>query len=236
MTRKCITPEDYRNIIHVPHEGIYHHEIGPAETEALEKKLTGDPRIASLLIPAECIDKRNHALASEICSDYKNVKDIEILVVLTGAFIYAGDMGRALYNAGGVNARFHMIKTSVYDKTIKTSGESYRAVEMKLAPRDIDHRDILIVEDITDQGFTMTWLTDYLANERRVNSMKICSLLTKRLANPSEEVKKIRRELTVDYTGFDIEDIWISGYGIDTAHDLRNIPHIVGVNEEHFAS
>lgn len=173
-------------------------------------------------------------MAEEISRDYGDVKDLEVLVVLTGAFIYASDMGRAIYEAGAINTRFHMIKTSVYDKAIKSTGEQYRAVEMTLAPQDIDNRDILVVEDITDQGFTMTWLLDYLKNERYVNSIRTCSLLTKRLDNPTDEVKKLRDELVVDYTGFDIEDIWISGYGIDTAHDFRNIPHIVGINEEHF--
>lgn len=234
MTRKIITPEDYNSIIHVPHEGIFHHDTTSAKTDAMEAELKKDHRIASLLIPAECLFNRNAAMAEEISRDYGTVKDLEILVVLTGAFIFASDMGRALYEAGSINTRFHMIKTSVYDKAIKSTGEQYRAVEMTLAPRDIDHRDILILEDITDQGFTMTWLLDYLKNERLVNSIRTCSLLTKRLQNPTEEVKKLRDELVVDYTGFDIEDIWISGYGIDTAHDFRNVPHIIGMNEEHF--
>ncbi len=235
MTRKIVTSEDYKNIIHVPHEGVGHHGTPKKETEALEASLLKDPRINNLLIPEECIRHRNAALAEEICRDYRDIKDIEILVVLTGAIIYASDMGRAIYTAGSINTRYHMIKTSVYDKAIKSSGEKYRAVEMVLAPRDIDNRDILIVEDITDQGFTMTWLLDYLKNDRRVNSTRTCSLLTKRLANPTAEVKKLRDELVVDYRGFDIEDIWISGYGIDTAHDFRNIPHIIGINEHYFS-
>ena len=201
----------------------------------LESAVLHDPRVNSLLIPEECITHRNAAVAEEICADYDGIKDLEILVVLTGAIIYASDMGRAIYRAGGINARYHTIKTSVYDKAIKSTGEQYRAVELILAPRDIDNRDILIVEDITDQGFTMTWLLDYLENDRHVNSIKTCSLLTKRLANPTAEVKKLRDELTVDYTGFDIEDIWISGYGIDTAHDFRNVPHIIGMNEHYFS-
>ncbi|NMB66391.1 MAG: hypoxanthine phosphoribosyltransferase, partial [Spirochaetes bacterium] len=90
------------------------------------------------------------------------------------------------------------------------------------------------VEDIADQGFTLSWLKNYLLHERNAKSLKICSLLYKRLDNPSQEVQNIRRQLDIDYIGFTVPDVWVAGYGIDAAYEYRHLPFIVRVNEEYF--
>jgi hypoxanthine phosphoribosyltransferase len=153
------------------------------------------------------------------------------MVVLTGAIIFAADLGRELFDRAGINVRFHLIKTSVYDDAIKKSGEHFRAVKHEITPKDIEGKDILVVEDIVDQGFTLTWLKNYLLSERKVSSIKICCLLDKVLKHPSAEVRKIRKQLLVDYIGFKIPDFWVAGYGIDVAQELRNLPCVVTIDE-----
>ena len=110
-----------------------------------------------------------------------------MLVVLTGAIIFASDLSREIFSQSGVHTDLHLIKTSVYDTAIKDTGEEYRAVNIVMEPNNISGKDIIIVEDITDQGFTLTWLIDYLLNKRNVKSVKICSLLNKILEKPLGE-------------------------------------------------
>jgi hypoxanthine-guanine phosphoribosyltransferase len=80
------------------------------------------------------------------------------MIVLTGAIFFAVDLGRELYDSAAINERFHLIKTSVYGDTIKKSEEHQREVKLELEPKGIADQDILVVEDITDQGFTLSSL------------------------------------------------------------------------------
>lgn len=170
-------------------------------------------------------------MAEEIARDHPPDRLLHVMVILTGAIFFAADLGRELFDRAGINVRFHLIKTSVYDDAIKKSGEHFRAVKLEITPKDIEGKDILVVEDIADQGFTLTWLKNYLLSERKVSSIKICCLLDKVLKHPSAEVRKIREQLLVDYIGFKIPDFWVAGYGIDVAQELRNLPCIVTIDE-----
>jgi hypoxanthine-guanine phosphoribosyltransferase len=69
-------------------------------------------------------------------------------MVLTGAFMFGADLCRELYRLHNRNTRFYLIKTSVYDETIKAANEKYRAVKLELEPRGIKLHDILLIEDI----------------------------------------------------------------------------------------
>jgi hypoxanthine phosphoribosyltransferase len=171
------------------------------------------------------------AMAGEIARDYRADKPLHVVVVLTGAIFFAADLSRELYDRAGITARLHLIKTSVYNDTIKKPDELYRSVKLEFAPKDIEGEDILVIEDILDQGFTLTWLKKYLLLERKVSSVRICCLLDKILKSPSPEISKMREQLRIDYTGFRIPDLWVAGYGVDAAQDLRNLPCIASVNE-----
>jgi len=234
MSQLILNERDYNSVIEVPRAGVFDAAMTTGERARLREIVEADERIESLLIPAPCIAARNRALARQIVRDYAPARHLEVLVVLTGGVVFASDICRDIFLEGNIHARFNLIKTSVYDKSIKDSGEEYRTVRLLMEPQDVEGKDVLIMEDITDQGFTLTWMLNYLRNERHVNSVKICSLLDKRLANPTEKVKLLRDNLTVDYRGFIIEDQWIAGYGIDTADDFRNLPFIVVINEGFF--
>ncbi len=223
----------YNGIIDVPVEGVCD---SSEDCSSLSKQtaLLQDPKLHSVLITEQCIQKRVNILANDIVRDFNHTKHIDILLVLTGSFIFTSDLSRAIFKQGGINASIHCIKTSVYDKTIKASGEHYRAVTLELSPKNIEGRDLLLVEDIADQGFTLSWLKNYLLHERNATSLKICSLLYKRLDNPTREVQNIRNQLEIDYIGFTVPDVWVAGYGIDAAYEYRHLPFIVRVNEEYF--
>jgi len=223
---------NYETIIDVTLEGVC--DSSDTLLSSTQSLINNDPKIHSLLISELCIHNRVRALAKDIVRDLNHSKHIDILLVLTGSFIFASDLSRAIYRQGGVNATIHCIKTSVYDKTIKASGEHYRAVTLELSPKNIEGRDLLLVEDIADQGFTLSWLKNYLLHERNAKTLKICSLLYKRLDNPSQEVKNIRSQLGIDYIGFTVPDVWVAGYGIDAAYEYRHLPFIVRVNEEYY--
>lgn len=229
----AIAVSHYNTVIDVPIEGVCDSsEI--SQLSGIESLIKNEPKLHSLLISERCIHNRINALAQDIVRDLNHSRHIDILLVLTGSFIFTSDLSRAIFKHGGINASIHCIKTSVYDKTIKASGEHYRAVTLELSPKHIEGRDLLLVEDIADQGFTLSWLKNYLLHERNAKSLKICSLLYKRLDNPSQEVQNIRRQLDIDYIGFTVPDVWVAGYGIDAAYEYRHLPFIVRVNEKYF--
>ncbi len=229
----CQIINNYDIIIDVPLEGVCD-SSEQKDVSSLQSFFADEPKLHSLLIAEQCIQNRVSSLAKQIVKDLNHTKHIDILLVLTGSFIFASDLSRFIFKHGGINASIHCIKTSVYDKTIKTSGEHYRAVTLELSPKHIEGRDVLLVEDIADQGFTLSWLTHYLLHERKAQSLKVCSLLYKRLDNPSKEVQNIRNQLSIDYIGFTVPDVWVAGYGIDVAYEYRHLPYIVRVNEEYF--
>ena len=235
MKPRIINEKQYKSVISVPEAGIVDESASMDEYHAYCSDLQKDSRVRGVLIPADCLHRRIAFLTDDISKDYPRDSVINIVLVLTGSFVFAADLSRKLHERHGLNVRFHLIKTSVYDSTIKRSGERYRAVKLELEPKEIEGRDVLVVEDITDQGFTMSWMKNYLLVERNVSGLRICSLLDKKLSNPSAEVKKIRDQLQVDYTGFEIPDVWVAGYGIDAGHEMRNLPCIVSINEKKFS-
>ena len=231
MSPDILHLRNYSEIITVEEHGVIDVDASPTLFRAYSEKLKRDRRITGLLIPRDCLKKRVSAMAGQIARDYPADKPLHVAVILTGAIFFAVDLSRELYDRAGITARFHLIKTSVYDDTIKKSDELSRQVTLELAPKNIGGEDILVIEDILDQGFTLTWLKKYLLLESKVTSVRICCLLDKVLKQPSPEVGRMREQLRIDYTGFRIPDIWVAGYGVDAAQDLRNLPCIVAVDE-----
>ena len=166
--------------------------------------------------------------------DYENNYEITVLVVLKGAFVFAADLIREIHNAGHLNLKLEFIAVSTYGNQIKNLGEKMRGVKILLEPDNISGKDILIVEDIIDQGFTLSAIREYLLKIKKAKSVSTCVLLEKDLINPSKEVSTLRENYNCDYTGFNVADQWVAGYGTDAAGDLRHFPFIVVVNEEYY--
>jgi len=226
---------DYEKVIKVPEEGI----AGIKNDIAVLSGISSDKknRIDRVLIPEMCLKKRIQALAQEICRDYKNAEELTFVIILKGAFVFASDLGREIYKISrlqGPEIRYGFIKAMTYGEEIKHSEEKKREVKIELKPRNLEGKDVLLIEDIVDQGFTLFEIKQKLLEEENLNSLKICALLNKTLKNPTKEVSEIKNKLILDYLGFEIPDRWIAGYGIDAGEDFRHLPFIISVKENYY--
>jgi hypoxanthine phosphoribosyltransferase len=225
----------FDSVINVPEGGI-----PPAKGKNLI--LNGIPpekerKIDKILIPEQHIEARVKALARNISKDYERAKEINLVTILKGAFVFASDLGREIYNVSGLKGpeiKFDFIKAVTYGKEIKQTQESQRNVRIELKSQDLRGKDVLLVEDIVDQGFTLWEIKKNLLEKEKPNSLRICALLNKVLKDPSVEVRDLKENLTIDYLGFEIPDRWIAGYGIDAGGDFRHLPFIVTVKENYY--
>lgn len=168
------------------------------------------PRLESFIDEAK-IKARVAELGTQITNDYGNQLDRPLLVlcVLRGAFIFCADLVREMQ----LPVEIDFIQLRSYEGK-ESSGE----VKMTQAPRSsAKNRDILIIEDIVDTGRSMTWLLEHLKDES-AKSCKIACLLDK----PSRRVK----EISADYVGFEIEDKFVVGYGLDFDESYRDLKDV----------
>lgn len=191
-------------------------------------------RVDCILVPERVLQDRVAGLAKEIHETYAGCGELILLVVLKGAFVFAADLGRAISRLGGLEFRYEFIRTSTYGNTIKQPNEKVREVSMATLPADLAGKDVLLVEDLVDQGFTLTALKQRVLNAG-VRSVRICALLEKRLQQPTPEVERNRSALALDFVGFDVPDRWVAGYGTDASEDFRMLPYIVTVREQLYA-
>jgi hypoxanthine phosphoribosyltransferase len=192
-----------------------------------------DEKIDTVLIPQKSLKKRVKALARQICDDYRNYDNLYVIVVLKGAFVFASDLVREMYRYSGFGIQLDFIKTSTYGKQIKGTGEFQRGVIFELEPKEVERKDILIVEDLIDQCLTLNEIVKYF-HKRNAASVRICILLEKKIIDPSHKVARLKKELRCDYIGFRVPDIWVAGYGIDAGEDFRQLPFLVAVKEDYY--
>ena len=155
------------------------------------------------------IEARVKAIGKEITSDYQG-KNLHLICVLNGAFIFMADLVRAI----DLPLSLDFLSVSSYGSRNQTSGEVRLLKDLESSLKD---KHVILVEDIVDTGLTMQYLLNYLKG-REPLSVKVVSLLSK----PS------RRQVAVpiDYLGFEIEDAFVYGYGLDISHLYRNLPII----------
>src|SRR5580765_738754 len=165
-------------------------------------------RPTEILLSAAQIQKRVAEMAVEIRRDHPD--DLHVIAVLKGAFIFLSDLARHI--PGHVSLDFMAV--SSYAKGTTTSGEVRMLKDLDTA---LDGRNVLIVEDIVDTGLTLTYLQQFL-NNRNPKSLRTACLLSK----PSR--RKV--DVKVEYIGFNIEDHFVVGYGLDYNEQFRNLPHI----------
>lgn len=165
--------------------------------------------IAKILVTEEELDKKTTEIANRISKDYAD-KDLFMIGILKGGVIFAADLIKKI----SVPMEIDFMAVSSYGKESETSG----VVTLK---KDVDSmlsgKDVLIVEDIVDSGYTMAYLKRFL-KDRQAASVKICTLLNK----PSRR----RVDIDIDYYGFEIPDEFAVGYGMDYDEKYRNLPYI----------
>jgi len=163
------------------------------------------------------IEKRVHELAKEIAVDYRG-KDLVLLAVLNGGVMLAADVLRSLWDIGFTYVQFDSLKVSSYGHKFESSGQPQILKDIRL---DITGKDLLIVEDIIDTGLTVQAMLDFMRG-RGPASCEVMALLSK-----PEDVRRV--PVDVKYVGFHIENVWVEGYGIDSAEEGRNNPNIMQV-------
>ena len=159
---------------------------------------------------ADQIAARINELGEQITRDYAD-KDLVLIGVLKGSVIFLADLMRAI----DLKLTIDFMAVSSYKDGTVSSGD----VEiLKDLTNPIRGKDVIIVEDIVDTGLTLFRLTEILGS-RGANSIKIATLLDK----PEPRIKK---ELKIDYCGFEIENKFVVGFGLDAANRWRNLPFI----------
>lgn len=164
-----------------------------------------------ILIEKEKIKKRIIELAEQISKDY-NGEDIVLVCVLKGAAYFALDLSKQIKDSDII---MDFIKVSSYGNSQR---ETTGKIDFKLdISEDIEGKNVIIVEDIVDSGITLNYLYDCL-KKRNPKTLKICVLLDKK----ERRVKPIK----VDYIGFEIENKFVLGYGLDYDEKYRNLEYI----------
>src|SRR6266436_6721377 len=183
-----------------------------SNASAFDPKKESEVKLANELeqmFSAEEIANRVRELGARIERDYQG-KELVLLGVLKGSYIFISDLARAI----DLPLTVDFIGLSSYGEATESSGVV--KITSDLA-QPIEGKHVLIVEDIVDTGLTMRYLLDNLAT-RRPASVKLCTLLHK----PS----RARTRIPIDYLGFQIEDRFVVGYGLDHGDKYRNVPFI----------
>jgi hypoxanthine phosphoribosyltransferase len=162
-----------------------------------------------VLFSQEQIGKRVRELGAQIERDYQG-KELVLLGVLKGSYMFISDLARTI----DLPLSIDFIGLSSYGEATESSGVVKITSDLS---KPIENKHVLIVEDIVDTGLTMRYLLDNLST-RRPSSVKLCTLLNK----PA----RARTKIPIDYLGFQIEDRFVVGYGLDAAEKYRNVPFI----------
>lgn len=163
-----------------------------------------------VLFSAEDISRRTRELAEEIA--LSDLKDILVISVLKGSFVFAADLIRA-FHAAGLAPEVEFISISSYGAGTE-SGEIRLLQDIKT---DVKGRDIILIDDILESGNTMKYTRDLML-ERGANKVSIITLLD----------KSVRRkaQIEADYVGFECPDKFVVGYGMDVGHAFRELPFV----------
>jgi len=165
-------------------------------------------RKLNLLIESSEIKQKVHELGKQITNDYQD-KNLLIIGILKGSFIFLADLIRSI----DINTEIDFIRVSSY-KDEMTPGNIELVTDLGVS---INDRDILLVEDLLDNGGTLNFIREKILSNQPA-SFKTCVLLNK---------KKTRKfDIRVDYMGFEIDDKFVVGYGTDLAEEGRNLPDI----------
>ena len=148
-------------------------------------------------------------MGERISRDYEG-KSLRMICVLKGSVFFSCELAKRIT----VPVSMDFMSVSSYGNDTKSSGV---VKIIKDLDDSIEHKDVLLVEDIVDSGRTLTYLMENLKS-RNPASLRLCTMLDK----PSRRVAEVK----VDYTGFEIPDEFVVGYGLDYAQKYRNLPFI----------
>ena len=155
------------------------------------------------------IDSLVTTLAHRISSDYQD-RELVLIGVLKGAFIFLSDLIRNLT----IPAKVDFVRISSYGSKTSSSKHVRLTKDIEI---DIKGKDVLIVEDIVDTGYSLKYLVEYL-KQKQPQTVRVCTLIDK------HERREI--DVNIDYIGRTVTKGFLVGYGLDYAEDYRNLPEV----------
>lgn len=164
----------------------------------------------NILITKEAIAQQIERVSREIETHYKD-KNLYVLALLRGSFIFAADLTRAI----DLPMKIGFMTTASYGNAEHSSGNVEVVNDI---PDNVEGFDVLVLDDIIDTGYTMKFVLNHVMN-KGARSVKCCTLLDK----PSR--RKVEN-LAPDFCGFTIEDLFVVGYGLNYGDYYRNVPFI----------
>lgn len=162
-----------------------------------------------VMISEEDVNKKIRILGEQISKDYAG-KEVHLVCILKGGAYFACELSKRIT----VPVTIDFMSVSSYGDASVSSGV---VKIIKDLDQSIEGKDVLVVEDIVDTGRTLSYLLDML-KQRGAESVRLCTLLDK--------PERRTHEVHVDYTGFQIPDEFVVGYGLDYAQKYRNLPYI----------
>ena len=168
-----------------------------------------DKDMESVLFSEEELKQRVKEMGAQITADYQGKQPL-LVSVLRGSYIFMADLTRSI----DLPCTVDFMSVSSYGSGTSSSGQVQITKDLS---ENIEGRDVIVVEDILDSGNTLFYLLQLL-EARKPASIRLCTLLNK----PERRVK----EVEVAYSGFDIPDAFVVGYGLDYAEKYRNLPYI----------
>jgi hypoxanthine phosphoribosyltransferase len=163
----------------------------------------------SVLLSEEDVDARIKAIGEQISRDYAG-KSVHLVCVLKGGSFFMCELAKRIT----VPVSLDFMSVSSYGSETKSSGVVKIVKDLDETLKD---KDVIVVEDIVDSGRTLSYLMELL-KDRGPRSLRLCTLLDK----PERRVVDVK----VDYTGFQIPDEFVVGYGLDYDQKYRNLPYI----------
>lgn len=171
---------------------------------------TTDPRIETIF-DADAIENRLSELAQEIAA--KKPKNLLVVAILKGSFVFAADLIRAL-NRAGLEPEVDFLTLSSYRKSTSSSGQVTILRDLDL---DVAGRHVILVDDVLDSGRTLAFAKDLLS-ARGAARIETCVLLDKQAPRAVN--------VEADYFAFACPNVFVVGYGMDVAHRYRELPFV----------
>jgi len=165
--------------------------------------------LEKVLFDERAIHRRLDDMAAQISNDYRD-RELTVIAVLHGSLMFVADLLRRI----PLPLKLDCLSVASYHGKVQFRGE---VVFKQVALPDVGGRDILVLYDVLDSGFTLAAVRETLETAGP-HSIRICVLLSKK--------KQRNREVAADYIGFEIEDEFVVGYGLDFRARYRNLPYI----------
>lgn len=172
--------------------------------------------IKKILLQESTILSRLDQMAQQITEDFQDKPNITVISILNGSFVFMADLLRRIK----LPLQIDCWSVSSYHGTKSTGKLNFRQHEIA----DVKNRHVLLMDDILDSGLTLATIKERLLYEKSAESVSCCVLLEKNVQRSAE--------IKADYVGFNIENEFVVGYGLDFKENYRNLPYIGVLKEE----